>query len=294
MLSDIDILNLWKDPNFAGSYSGIRTFHILLKTDLNQDIPEKRLFSILKQEPTYLIHLKPKRRFQRRAYDVRRYGELIQGDIAYMFEFDQFKYFLTIIDVYSRKIYALPLKSKQSTEVESALDIIFKQFDVPIDKFETDQGSEFIGCKNFFKKQHIFFKYKFGQNKSNFAEHSIWLIKKKLYMLLRDKLTHDWVKYLPIVIHGLNSIPSKRLGLIRPGDVHSNFDETLIRRSQKIHDIIPFQEPKFDVKRQNQLTYEKNEPDFKIGTYVYLDFNQSSFDKSFDTQVSQCLKRPCH
>ena len=34
-VSDKRLLQLWRDPNFSGSYRGIKTFQTLLKTDLN-------------------------------------------------------------------------------------------------------------------------------------------------------------------------------------------------------------------------------------------------------------------
>jgi hypothetical protein len=65
-ISDKRILELWRSPQFSGSYRGIRTFKRLLKTDLDIDISESRLFNILKKDPVYLIHLKPARNFKRR------------------------------------------------------------------------------------------------------------------------------------------------------------------------------------------------------------------------------------
>ena len=68
MVSDEEILQLWRDPTFAGSYRGVRTFQVLLKTDLNIDISENRLLQILKKDSIYLIHQRPKRKFNRRSY----------------------------------------------------------------------------------------------------------------------------------------------------------------------------------------------------------------------------------
>ena len=50
-VSDEEILKLWRDPNFAGSYRGVRAFQTLLKTDLNIDVSEQRLLNILKTDP---------------------------------------------------------------------------------------------------------------------------------------------------------------------------------------------------------------------------------------------------
>ena len=84
-VSDEEILKLWRDPNFAGSYRGVRAFQTLLKTDLNIDASEQRLLNILKTDPLFLMHQTPKRHFQRRKYNIHFYGELVQMDIAFMF-----------------------------------------------------------------------------------------------------------------------------------------------------------------------------------------------------------------
>ena len=61
MISDEEILNLWKDKTFSGSFRGIKTFQACLKTDKNIDISEHRLYSILKQEPLFLTHQRSKK-----------------------------------------------------------------------------------------------------------------------------------------------------------------------------------------------------------------------------------------
>lgn len=82
MLTDQEILKLWKDPSFEGSYTGVNTFQLLLKTNFNEDISKKRLYDIFKKEPLYLKQLKPIRDFPRRTYDVRTIGEVLQADIG--------------------------------------------------------------------------------------------------------------------------------------------------------------------------------------------------------------------
>jgi hypothetical protein len=139
-LTDKRILQLWKDVSFNGSYRGVSTFKILLKTDLGVDVEEKRLYKILKQEPLYLMHLRPQRQTDRRHYDLRFYGELIQGDLAYMFPYEDFKYFLLLIDCYSSKIFTFPLKTKNSEEVSKALNNLFEEINTKIYVFQTDKG----------------------------------------------------------------------------------------------------------------------------------------------------------
>ena len=167
-LSDDEILQLWRSPTFSGSYRGIKTFKLLLFTDKNIDISEKRLYTILKNDPIFLIHQKAKPNFQRRTLDVTSYGEMVQADLAEMFEFNNYKYFLLLVDAYSSKVFVRPLKTKSSATVASAFSDIFNEFKGKIYKLETDSGREFLGaCKALFKQKRIIYKSKFGKNKLN-------------------------------------------------------------------------------------------------------------------------------
>lgn len=165
-ISDDKILKLWRDINFSGSYRGVKTFQILLKTDLNIDISEERLYSVLKKDSIYLIHARPKRNFDRRKFDLNYVGELVQSDIAYMFEYNDFKYFLLLIDCFTNQIYAVAIKDKSSNTVLNSFKELLNKLSYQITKLETDQGKEFALIKKYCLKNQIVFKYKFGRNKA--------------------------------------------------------------------------------------------------------------------------------
>jgi hypothetical protein len=61
-------------------------------------------------------------------------------------------------------------------------------------QISTDQGTEFIALKKWFEKEGIVTTYKFLSNKANFSEHGIYLVKNRLFKLLRYKLSDKWVK----------------------------------------------------------------------------------------------------
>ena len=284
-VSDKKLLELWRDPTFAGSYRGIKTFQTLLKTDLNIEVSEQHLYKVLKTDPIFLIHQKPQRNIERRSYDIHNYGELVQADIAYMFNFNNFKYFLLLVDCFSFKIFTVPLEKKDSATVANAFQLLFKEFKSTIYELQTDRGAEFLGpCKKLFQEKNILYRVKFGKNKANFAEHSIFLVKRKLYMLLRGTLDQNWVKALPHVIDSLNNTPITKLGGLKPNDIQSESDSVKLNSAQKLHKIKTYSEPSFQVQRENQTTYEKLGK-FKVNDFVYLDFDQKIFDKSFDVSV---------
>jgi hypothetical protein len=287
LISNTKILELWRNPNFSGSYLGIKSFQILLKTDLGIDVSENRLYKVLKTDPIYLIHLRPQRKFERRHYDLRFYGELIQADLAFMFPYKDFKYFLLVTDCYSSKVFVEPLKSKESKEVSIAFKKILDEFKAKVYEIQTDSGSEFKGLtKKLFINEKIVFKQKFGKNKASFSEALIFKLKRRLFLMLRANLSHNWVKYIQYVVNGHNDTPIKKLGWLKPNQIHSEFDSTLVESQKQKFNIKTYHEPDFETQRKLQLKHKDDKKKLQIGDFVYLDLNEKLFDKSFDIQVT--------
>ena len=290
-LSDSDIVRLWHDPSFTGSFRGIKTFQTLLKTDLNYNISENRLTTVLKTDSLFLIHQRPKRNFDRRKYSVHFYGQLVQIDLAYMFpdEKTNKKYFLLAIDVFSSKIFTESLQGKSSDEVTEAMRKIFSDFKQPIYEIQADRGKEFIGksFKRLLKEKNTFIRLKRGKNKASVAEYGILLVKKKLYLLLRSQMSHEWSFYLQKVTDSLNNTPLKRLGWLTPNTIKNEASSVFVRNAKKESGIETYENPTFEQQKQNQASYNG---DLKIGDYVYLDFDEKLFDKSFDVSVKYFRK----
>lgn len=286
-ISDQKILELWRDPNFSGSYRGVRTFQVLLKTDLNIDISEKRLYDILKKDAVFLMHQLKTKKIKRRSYDVNFFGQLVQIDLAHMFSDPNTneKYFLLLIDVFSFKIFVEPLADKNSETVAKALKKIFSEFGSQIYEIQSDQGTEFKGkpCKDLFKEKKILFRFKFGKNKANFAEEGILLVKRKLYMLMRGTLSQRWSENLKKVVNQLNNTPLKRLGWQTPISVKSVADSVRITKAKLENKLDIYKEPTYSEQQANRNSYKG---DISLNDYVYLDFNEHLFDKSFDVSVN--------
>lgn len=285
-ISDEKLIQLWRDPNFSGSYRGIKSFQILLKTDLNIDVSEDRLYKVLKKDQNYLIHQRRYKKIERRHYDVNFYGQLVQIDLAHMFKDpdSNYKYFLLLIDVYSFKIFAKPIEDKSSKAVAKVLETIFFEFGSDIYEIQSDRGSEFKGkeCKELFKKEKILFRFKFGKNKANFAEEGIFLVKKKLYMLLRGILSQNWASRLQKVVEQLNHTPLKRLGWLSPESITNIADSVKVNEAKAQKNIKIYKEPTYDQQRKNKKLYKG---DINVGDYVYLDFDEKLFDKSYNVSV---------
>jgi hypothetical protein len=104
------LLSLWKDKRFSGSFSGLRAFQLALKHEKKLNVSTKRLREVLRKNFTYISHIQPHLRGERRTYDsVHGVFMLFQSDLASFFMEDketakEFPYCMVTIDVYSRKL----------------------------------------------------------------------------------------------------------------------------------------------------------------------------------------------
>jgi hypothetical protein len=132
MLTDAEVLKFYTDKNFAGAFAGALNFQMFLKTELNENVPMSQIYRVLQKQPFYMYTQKRMKRFPRRRYDVKRFLELVQCDLAMMYPYpkeppkDGYKYFLLITDVFSSKIWTYPMKNKDSATTKAKFQEWFR------------------------------------------------------------------------------------------------------------------------------------------------------------------------
>ena len=89
--------------------------------------------SVEKQKLVKELHAPARRNFSRRRVEMRPYARFNKG----------YNYILTVIDVLSKYAWALPLKSKNGSDVAAALSKIFREDERYPRNLQTDQGKEF-------------------------------------------------------------------------------------------------------------------------------------------------------
>lgn len=201
-----------------------------------------------------------------------------------MFEDSGFKYFLLLVDVFSSKVFTVPLKTRNTKEVLNGLKKIISNFKAQIYVLQADKESAFISkpFQDYLKSAKIVFRPKFGKNKAAIAENYIHIVKRRLYMLLRGTLNIHWVEKLPKIIEDLNNTPLTRLGYLKPNDISSEKDSVSVDKAKKAIGLPIIKEPSYLQQRQNINDYKG---DLKVLDYVYKQFDSKVFDKSFDVSV---------
>ncbi|KAK9888953.1 hypothetical protein WA026_004237 [Henosepilachna vigintioctopunctata] len=93
------------------------------------------------------LHKPVRINFPRRRVIVKGLLDLFQADLVEMIPYARFnkgfKYILIVIDVFSKYVWAIPLKNKTATHVRDAMRGILKQLSHPPKNLQTDFGKEF-------------------------------------------------------------------------------------------------------------------------------------------------------
>ena len=121
-----------------------------------------------------------------------------------------------------------------------------------------------------------------GRNKASFAERYIYIVKRKLYMLLRSQLSENWVKFIKVVVESFNNTPIKKLGYIKPNEIKSERDSVRIdlKKSSNSSSL-----PSFTVQQSNQKLYDENKNLLQPGDYCYKFYDEKLFDKKYNISV---------
>jgi hypothetical protein len=117
---------------------------------------------------------------------------------------DGYRYFLVVIDVFSRFLWTKALKSLKAEETRLALSQILLRRK-PM-KIRTDLGSEFKNksVKTMLQEFGVDHVSTLNEGKANYAERVIQTIKNKLGRYLEENETYRWIDVLPQLTNGYN------------------------------------------------------------------------------------------
>lgn len=114
-------------------------------------------------------------------------------------------YILTVIDIFSKYAWAVPIQKKTGDEVKKSFEQIFKER-IP-SKIQTDKGLEFINkpTQELFKKHGIQWFSTENETKAQVVERFNRTLKSKMWKYFTYKKSKKWVHILQDLIHNYNN-----------------------------------------------------------------------------------------
>ena len=169
------------------------------------------------------LYQKPKKETGKNAPRFARYPDhfIHQTDLLFLPKDQGYRYCLVIVDIGTRLLDGEPLKTKETKEVLSAIQAIYKRgpLKLPNGRIEVDDGSEFKGSvAAWFKKMKVPIRTAKPQRHRQQAiveaanrQIGTQIHKRQTYQELKTgKVSRHWINYLPKVITKLNARRTKQ------------------------------------------------------------------------------------
>jgi transposase InsO family protein len=133
---------IYYNPSEPGSYGGVNALLRQLKATTKPRATRDEVVEWLREQEAYSLHKPIRRRFPRRKIYSRGIDYLWQADLVDVSNLaghnDGYRYLLTVIDVFSKYAWAVPLLKKDSRSVTEAFERLLQQGRKPA-KLQTDK-----------------------------------------------------------------------------------------------------------------------------------------------------------
>ena len=226
------IEQLYTDPSYSGAFSGKESFYRSVKEN-NKQLKRIQVNKSLLKNDAYTLHKpvrKPKR--YRRIYS-KGINYHLQADLvdlsSYSNKNDGYKWIMTVIDTFSKRLWVLKLKNKSAKTVYEALKPLLEK--IKPQKFETDEGGEFTNKKlqTLLKNLKITHYSVSSDQKCAIAERVNRTLKTKMFRSFTARGSHRWVDILDKLVQGYNNSFHRSIQM-KPYEVTKK-NESLVRKT---------------------------------------------------------------
>ena len=261
------ILSEYTNPAKPGSFSGLSSFKRVLKK--TKKINSKEIKDILLDQETFTLHKPILKRFKRNKIIVNGIDDTWQADLVDLsniaYANDNYKWLLTVIDVFSKYAWLIPLKNKQAISIVEGFKQILKQDRYP-KKLQTDAGNEFI---NKYLKKHLKNVKMYVLNsemKASIIERFNLTIKLKMWRYFTFKQTHRYLDVIDDLVKSYNSSYHRTIKT-SPEKVNKSNENQIFKNSYG-----------YD-KKVGDETFIKYK--FKVNDKVRISKSKNIFEKSY-------------
>ena len=272
------ILKAYKDNGFPGD-AKLKT---ILKKKNNVDVSIKTIKEALKKDETKEVYKKKTKKIQGRIVSYAK-NERLNADLVDMQSLSKKNkgntFILIVIDIFSRFVYAEPLKNKTAPIVASAMNKILTKIENP-KILSTDSGNEFLN-KNI---NDVYLKHKVAHSTVPLKSHhalgvidaAIRNMKNMIYKTMDNNKNSDWLNILDDIVKIHNSNPHTALENAAPEEIDGPLIES------EIHNI------NFLKATENVADSGLNVGD-KVRLRIQTKFKKRSFEKSFSNDIFEIV-----
>lgn len=146
---------------------------------------------------------------------------------------DRYAYIVVMIDCFTRKLWAVPMKKIDGAHAADAFDSVFKTLDTFPTHLVTDHGSEFFNDS----ARTVFENYNVNHydiptkslSKASMAERVIRTLKTRLARYMQHKQTKRWIDVLGEFVENYNQTPHSSTGY-KPNEINETNQMKLYKK----------------------------------------------------------------
>jgi len=213
------------------------------------------------------LHKPARRNYPRRKFDIRGLDETWQADLVEMQPYSRenkgIRYLLTVIDVFSKYAWAVPVKRKTDEDVATAMESVLKKGRVP-QNLQVDRGKEFYNTsfQNLMEKYRINMYSTYSNLKASICERFNRTLKNNMWKKFSLRGNYKWLDVLPRLLEAYNNRTHRTTGM-KPTEAVVN--EDAVRR-------------KFAYDKQRSAV---RKPKFNVGDKVRVSNSKHVFEKGY-------------
>lgn len=261
--------DLYRKYNYPGAgklyklaqREGIKTTHKKIKEFLSKQ-HVSQVFRQDKPKRGFIVAFNPNERVQMDLIDMTKFSQKNKG----------FSWIFLIVDVFTRKVIAYPMKKK---DIENIEDVLMEYFDEHHpDVVTSDNESAFksrIVQKLMLENEVHHSMVDVGDHKAlGVIDRAVQTIKNSIYKYMKDANTTKYVDELPRIVEAYNDTPNEGIIGLTPNEA-----------SEK-KNVVELQ----IVNHKKDLVNRKNRGTFEVGDTVRIRNRKTTFARSYDETYS--------
>ena len=274
--TEVKLRRMYLNKRNKASFTGAKSFYDTLPQSL-KDLKYKNVLKALQGIKAYAQNRPAPRRFKRRkvivhGIDAQWAIDLISLPRLAPFN-NSYKYIFMCIDVFSKFLWAVPMKTKTAEESLKVIKNILRKSGRQPNKLQCDRGTEFKSVfKRYCESLGISIFHVESELKACIVERVNRTILERLWRYMQHKDTFTWYKVLPDMIRNYNA-SKHHSTLFAPKDVNELNSMDVWMNLYGKHELKAIGKPKFNVQDTVLISIYKNK------------FVEKGYDKKFHDQV---------
>ena len=223
---------IYYSPGEEASYAGVAKL-VRAAREMGLKLSRKEIENYLGKQASYSLHKQARKNFSRNRTVVRGIDQQWQADLADMQSIsddnDGVKYLLTVIDVFSKYAWVIPVKNKGTKEMLNAFQRLFKiSSPRKPEKLQTDEGKEFINkeLQKYLKSESVHHFCSHSDKKAAVVERFNRTLKTKIWKYFTAQQTYTYINKLEDFVKSYNHSIHRSIGM-RPIDVTKNEEDSI-------------------------------------------------------------------